>query len=133
MTTYDITVRHFTGRRPWSVLPTPAFLRASARGIQRFGSAANLNIHLHCLVLDGVYRRTEGEPDFREARAPTRAELESLLEKIIAPLMKMLIRSGYLVEEQGVSYYLADIDCANPLRSLQAAACTYRIALGARA
>ena len=26
--------------------------------IQRFGSAANLNIHLHCLVLEGVYRRT---------------------------------------------------------------------------
>jgi hypothetical protein len=24
--------------------------------VQRFGSAANLNIHLHCLVLDGVYR-----------------------------------------------------------------------------
>ncbi len=24
--------------------------------IQRFGSAANLNIHLHCLMLDGVYR-----------------------------------------------------------------------------
>jgi hypothetical protein len=24
--------------------------------IQRFGSAANLNIHLHCLVLDGVWR-----------------------------------------------------------------------------
>jgi hypothetical protein len=24
--------------------------------IQRFGSAANLNIHLHCLVLDGIYR-----------------------------------------------------------------------------
>ena len=32
--------------------------------IQRFGSAANLNIHLHCLVLDGVYRRTGGEPVF---------------------------------------------------------------------
>jgi len=25
--------------------------------IQRFGSPANLNIHPHCLVLDGVYRR----------------------------------------------------------------------------
>ncbi|MBS3960287.1 MAG: transposase, partial [Sandarakinorhabdus sp.] len=25
--------------------------------IQRFGSAANLDTHLHCLVLDGVYRR----------------------------------------------------------------------------
>ena len=33
--------------------------------IQRFGSAANLNIHPHCLVLDGVYRcDTEGEPVF---------------------------------------------------------------------
>ena len=30
--------------------------------IQRFGSAANLNIHLHCLVLDGVYRRTASLP-----------------------------------------------------------------------
>ncbi len=37
--------------------------------IQRFGSAANLNIHLHCLVLDGVYQRTGGEPDFQAARA----------------------------------------------------------------
>ncbi len=27
--------------------------------IQRLGSAANLNIHLHCLVLDGVYRLAE--------------------------------------------------------------------------
>ena len=33
--------------------------------IQRFGSAANLNIHLHCLVLDGVYRRSGSR-----ARAP---------------------------------------------------------------
>ena len=31
--------------------------------IQRFGSAANLNIHLHWLVLDGVYRSSgEGAP-----------------------------------------------------------------------
>ena len=28
--------------------------------IQRFGSAANLNLHLHALVLDGVYRTTDG-------------------------------------------------------------------------
>ena len=25
--------------------------------IQRFGSGANLNVHLHLLVLDGVYRK----------------------------------------------------------------------------
>lgn len=37
--------------------------------IQRFGSAANLNIHLHCLVLDGVYRTTEGVPSGVPCRA----------------------------------------------------------------
>jgi len=33
--------------------------------IQRFGSAANFNIHLHCLVLDGVYRQgADGTAEF---------------------------------------------------------------------
>jgi len=44
----------------------------------------------------------------------------------------MLTRSGNLVEEQGVSH-IADMDADNQLSSLQAASCTYRIALGARA
>src|SRR5215813_1834934 len=35
--------------------------------IQRFGSAANLNIHLHCLVLDGVYLKRDGAAVFHEA------------------------------------------------------------------
>ena len=40
--------------------------------VRRFGSAANLNIHLHCLVLDGVYRcGADGLPVFVEAAAPT--------------------------------------------------------------
>jgi hypothetical protein len=59
-----------------------------------------LNIHLHCLLLDRVYRRTEGEPAFQAARAPTRAELEGLLDKIIVRLMKMLRRQGHLVERR---------------------------------
>ena len=67
--------------------------------IQRFGSAANLNIHVHGLVLDGVYQNTKGEPVFREARAPTREELQGLLARSIARLMKMLTRLGYLIEE----------------------------------
>jgi hypothetical protein len=40
--------------------------------IQRFGSAANLNVHLHCLVLDSVYRGgSDGVPTFVEVAAPT--------------------------------------------------------------
>jgi hypothetical protein len=62
--------------------------------IQRFGSAANLNIHLHCLVLDGVFRRTEGEPEFQKARPPGRDELAGLLDKIVARLMKILTLLG---------------------------------------
>jgi len=48
------------------------------------GSAANLNIHLHCLVLDGVFRcDTEGEPGFLEVPAPTDEALQAVLHKII--------------------------------------------------
>lgn len=46
--------------------------------------------------------------------------------------MKRLTRRGYLVEEQGMTW-LAEADTENPLASLQAASCTYRIALGPRA
>jgi hypothetical protein len=91
-----------------------------------------LNIHLHCLVVDRVYRRTEGEPIFDAEGVPTGDEIAGLLDQIIARLMKMLTRSGHLVEEQGMTN-LADTDADHPLARLQAASCTYRIALGPRA
>ena len=69
--------------------------------IQRFGSAANLNIHLHCLVLDGVYRATGDVAVFYRVRNPTTEELQALLGRIIKRIMKLLTRQGYLVEEQG--------------------------------
>jgi hypothetical protein len=100
--------------------------------IQRFGSAANLNIHLHCLVLDGVYRTTAGVPAFHAVPAPTAEQLQVLLSRIIKRLMRLLTRQGYLVEEEGMTY-LAEADPESALVPLQAAACTYRIALGPRA
>jgi hypothetical protein len=54
-----------------------------------------------------------------------------LLQKANARLMKLLTRRGYLVEEQGMTW-LAETDTENSLASLQAASCTYRIALGPR-
>jgi Putative transposase len=98
---------------------------------------ANLNIHLHCLVLDGVYRcGADGAPSFVEVDAPTDDELHTLLQSLITRLMKLLTRRGVLVEEMGQTYLAepdADADEARTLRPLQVAAVTYRIAFGPRA
>ncbi len=105
--------------------------------IQPFGSAANLNIHLHCLVLDGVYRLgVDGTPEFVEVVAPTDEELQAVLHKIIIRTMKLLTRRGVLVKEEGSTFMAdndSDSDEARALRPLQAAACTYRITFGPRA
>ncbi|MFN7482671.1 MAG: transposase [Betaproteobacteria bacterium] len=94
--------------------------------IQRFGSAANLNIHLHCLVLDGVYRcGADGAPGFIEAGAPTDDTLHELLHTLIARLMKLLTRRGVLVEDMGQTYLAepdTDSEESRTLRPLQAAA-----------
>ncbi len=100
--------------------------------IQRFGSAANLNIHLHCLLLDGVYRRTDSGPVFQAVPAPSAEQLQRVISRIVQRVMKSLTRKGALIEEQGLPY-LADPDGDPALAPLHAAACTYRIALGPRA
>ena len=72
---------------------------------------------------------------FHEARAPSIEELQALLAQIITRLMRLLTRQGYLVEEQDMRYLAepdAD-DADHALTALQAASCTYRIALGSRA
>lgn len=99
--------------------------------IQRFGSAANLNIHLHCLFLDGVYRTDGGTPVFQPVPAPSAKQLQTLLTRIVKRILRVLTRQGYLIEEQGMTY-LAEIDSDLGLAPLQSAACTYRIALGPR-
>ncbi len=101
--------------------------------IQRFGSAANLNIHLHCLFLDGVYRITDEGPVFQPVRTPTTEQLHTLLNQIIKRIMKLLTRTGYLIEEEGLTYMAETDESDNAMSPLQSAACTYRIALGPRA
>ncbi len=75
--------------------------------IQRFGTAANLNIHLHCLVLDGVYRSSEGAPVFHEARAPIGDELQAAGEDHHAH-PEGVDRQGHLIEEQRMTYLGGD-------------------------
>ena len=106
--------------------------------IQRFGSATNLNTHLHALVLDGVYQTTdnsEGAPVFTAASAPAIEQLQALLDKMITRILKLLTRLGHLVEEEGITCLArtGDIDPDNVLAPLQAASSTWRIAMGPRA
>ena len=102
--------------------------------IQRFGSAANLNIPLHCLYLDGVYDITEDVPVFHPVRSPSAEQVQTLLNKIIQRIMRLLIRTGHSVEEHETLFMAENTAETNTaLAPLQAAACTYRIALGPRA
>jgi hypothetical protein len=102
--------------------------------IQRFGSAANLNIHFHALVLDGVYRIAHGQPVFEPVAPPTNAELARLLERIVQRILALRTRRGHWVQEPETGLaYLNDPSPDDPLLLLHAAAESYRIALGPRA
>jgi hypothetical protein len=101
--------------------------------IQRFGSAANWNSHLHCLYLDGVYDTTGKTPVFHPVRSPTAEQGQSLLHTIIKRILKLLIRTGHLVEEQETLFMAENPDETDTaMAPLQSAACPYRIALGPR-
>ncbi|WP_146645784.1 transposase [Labilithrix luteola] len=65
--------------------------------VQRFGSSLNLNVHFHVVFLDGVYTRiATGAAVFHDAPAPTRAELESIVEAVHRRAIKWLRRHGHL-------------------------------------
>ena len=49
--------------------------------IQRFGSALNLNVHFHMLLLDGVYTTNRnGKQRFQYMHAPSSQELSTLVQ-----------------------------------------------------
>ena len=98
--------------------------------IQRFGSALNLNLHLHMLVPDGAWCFVNGEAHFHRAPAPTDADIERLLARLIHRITRCLLRTGVLVID-GEQPYL-DVDTApdDGLAGLAAAAVRYRIAVG---
>jgi hypothetical protein len=52
--------------------------------VQRFGSALNLNVHMHAIFSDGVYVQEDGvaKPRFERVVAPTLADIRHITEKI---------------------------------------------------
>ena len=67
--------------------------------VQRFGSACELNVHVHSIVLDGVYvDEADGRLGFRPLPAPTTAELHALTAKVARKVIRVLRRRGLLDE-----------------------------------
>src|SRR4029434_11186889 len=67
--------------------------------IQRFGSALNLNLHFHCVFLEGVYwNRTEAslKPRFVKSEPPTDADIADVVQKISHRVIRKLRSLGYL-------------------------------------
>ena len=83
----------------------PGVDRASAQCgtvtlIQRFGSALNLNIHLHMLCLDGVYAPDrKGKLRLHRTRAPKSAQLTALAGTVAHRVCRHLTRQGWLEGE----------------------------------
>jgi hypothetical protein len=100
--------------------------------IQRFGSALNLNIHFHMIVLDGVFVPAEGAPPvFRHLPAPTTTELATLVQQIAARIGRVLEQRG-LIERDLENTWLSTQGAEGPLDDLIGHSITYRIAVGPR-
>ena len=63
--------------------------------IQRFGSALNTNVHIHALVMDGVYvEEGTGALAFRPASPPSDDVMDQVLATIERRVERLLIRRG---------------------------------------
>lgn len=102
--------------------------------IQRFG-ALNLNLHVHALVLDGVYARDpDGRLRFHAAPAVTAADVADVLAAVVPAITRVLVRRGYVALDTEVEQEEDRFAKAAPLLAgLAAASAQGRVALGAPA
>jgi hypothetical protein len=103
--------------------------------VQRFGSALNLNIHLHMRCLDGVYApRPDGGLRFTRVKAPEREELDDLVQRIAERVGRALERMGLLQRDAESAWLdLPPVEDTDAMRQLLGSSVTYRIAVGPQA
>ncbi len=69
--------------------------------VHRAGGALNLNVHLHVLVLDGLFvRRPAGDIGFHRAPAPSPTELRWVVDTVRRRVVRRLGRMGLLRDER---------------------------------
>jgi ribosomal protein S27E len=86
--------------------PAPRGDTGAVTLIQRFGSALNLNVHFHMIFLDGVYLPEAMAPVFRHVPAPTRRQLQELVQQIAERIGRLLEKRG-LIERDMENAWLA--------------------------
>ena len=101
--------------------------------VQRFGSALNLNVHFHTLLLDGVFTMSAHDgPQFHPMPPPTDTEVARLLTAIRARILRLLARRG-LSPDADVGPADAVGEESPALANFSAASVQGRVALGSRA
>ena len=122
------------------------FLRARARDggvadgrggavvvIQRFGGALNLNLHVHALVLDGVFARNPaGALNFHPTRRLTPLDIAEVLATVEPRVQRLLDRRGLGEGDDDGSASNAWADEAPLLAGLAAASVQGIAAFGSR-
>jgi len=77
--------------------------------VQRFGSAINLNPHVHVFALDGVYvSGADGNPVFVPALSPSDEDVQQIVETTAKRVIRLCVRRGLF--EEGATDPLSDAE-----------------------
>src|SRR2546427_4983104 len=107
--------------------------------IQRFGSAINLNLHFHCIFLEGVYldrSDQDRKPRFVTDEPPSDTDVAEVVQTISRRVIRKLRRLGYVeagMDGPVATGYDSLLDNAPELARTMAASVQQRIAFGERA
>lgn len=75
--------------------PTPGSISFT----QRWGSALNLNPHMHVICPDGVYTMVNDKPKFNNIEPITDEQVATLITKASSEVMRLLKKRGHLDQE----------------------------------
>ena len=78
-------------------------LHGGSTFIQRFGSACNLNVHFHSIVIDGIFSVASGVPKFYQLRGPEDEEVGDIVIVIADKIIAYLRQLNYLPAENDES------------------------------
>ena len=84
------------------------------------------------LFLDGVYVVSQDAPAFRRVTAPSRDELDALIERISQRVGRYLERAGLVVRDVENSHLSLESAETTAIDDLRRHSVTYRIAVGPR-